>query len=47
MGFFDDEVAKIRMEKALKEFENLRKPTKRITKMDLVNSFKKGENSYY
>jgi len=41
MGFFDDKIAKDRMDKARKEFEELRKPTKHLTKLDLVNSFKK------
>lgn len=46
MGYFDDEIAKRRMEKARKEFEDLQKPTKHLTKLDLVNSFKRNENNY-
>jgi len=41
MGFFDDKLAQERMDKARKEFEDLVKPSKHLTKMDLVNSFKK------
>ncbi|MDK2822229.1 MAG: hypothetical protein PWQ67_57 [Clostridia bacterium] len=41
MTIFNDKIAKNRMDKAKKEFDNLRKPTKHFTKLDLVNSFRK------
>lgn len=45
MGIFNDNIAKKRINKAKKEFEKFRKPSKHLTKLDIVKSFLTNDNN--